>query len=800
MYFCKTEFGNTLSMNKHNVSVISHNQMVEYGIIQRVLAVCSRFLQALPAFLLLLAVTPIDAQRIAYNGMETVHYDHLSIDFDFNVDDLSLLPQDDSYILLTSPATNSFSRETGKPQLPLYQKIVIVPKGVRPTVYVIDEEWETRTISTGKLLPAAGARTKETEWSVPTANPDIYSSDSSYGFPLVTLTPLGTMRDYDVMRLTIAPFRYNPFRNTVYVCRHISASLSIPDTYRQKSLFPINRHTISRMGVFDYLALGFAGETESKDYVNGMGNGEVLHLEIVAPSRFRNTLRPLISWKRQEGYIVEELYIDNADNSQIKGLLQQRYDSADDDNPAPLYILFVGDAADIPIWPARQHIQGIDLHSTDMPYVEFTGDSLPDALFGRISTSDTTELSWIISKTLSYEKALFDDTTFLHRSLIVAGTEWRNPAPTVTNGQVNYLKEQLLRIDPLHDTICYHNPGSDTLVDEIFEHLQQGNAMVNYTAHCMASGWRNPTIPTIMVDTLPEDGKPFLSINNCCRANAFSGDCFGEHLLRKQNGGAIGVIGATNETLWDEDYYWSVGNREALDQQPQYQTDACGAFDRLFHTHNENHEQWAMTQSQIVAAGNWAVTRSGSPYWAFYWEIYCLLGDPTLMPFVGVPADGSLDISPLQRGDITVTLHGTPYARVAATCADTLLGLCMLDSDGNGIMECTTPLTGNILFTSTAQYHRPVQQLVALGHQSIETTSDPKIEIYPNPTKWHFTISGLNHPATISIYDLNGRLVKTYSHCQGPVQCTIGDLSSGIYHIIIECEDRITVHKLAVEH
>ena len=46
----------------------------------------------------------------------------------------------------------------------------------------------------------------------------------------------------------------------------------------------------------------------------------------------------------------------------------------------------------------------------------------------------------------------------------------------------------------------------------------------------------------------------------CCQSNKFDEPtCFGEKLLRANNKGAVGYIGGSNNTYWDEDYWWAVG-------------------------------------------------------------------------------------------------------------------------------------------------------------------------------------------------------------------------------------------------
>ena len=85
------------------------------------------------------------------------------------------------------------------------------------------------------------------------------------------------------------------------------------------------------------------------------------------------------------------------------------------------------------------------------------------------------------------------------------------------------------------------------------------------------------TIGTL--DTL-DNPQPLFYVNNCCKSNDFGGTCFGEQLLRKPSGGAVAVIGATNSTLWEEDFWWAVGPT-TISLTPSYDPIRLGAFDRL---------------------------------------------------------------------------------------------------------------------------------------------------------------------------------------------------------------------------
>ena len=66
-----------------------------------------------------------------------------------------------------------------------------------------------------------------------------------------------------------------------------------------------------------------------------------------------------------------------------------------------------------------------------------------------------------------------------------------------------------------------------------------------------------------------------------------------------------------------------------------YNSQNLGAYDRLFHTHNEPLTGMATTAGKILMFGNAAVQSSNSSLKDYYWEIYHLMGDPTLMPWMG---------------------------------------------------------------------------------------------------------------------------------------------------------------------
>lgn len=444
---------------------------------------------------------------------------------------------------------------------------------------------------------------------------------------------------------------------------------------------------------------------------------------IVSVDTFQNTLEPFVRWKEMQGFDVETLYAPRWQRDSLRAMLRKRHNTTTATTPAPSYLLLVGDAPQIAAWQGVQATEFLGDHGSDLYYAEYDSDGIPEVMLGRWPAQNTAQLGSIIRKTMTYEQYRLQDTGYLNNALLVAGYEERDNTDTITNGQVHYLSQQLTLSNPAIDTHCFYNPESNNQRDSILAVWQQGAALVNYTAHCLPNGWHYPWINIGDIDSLPSDGRFSFVVNNCCHSNNFTADCFGEALLRKDNGGAIGVIGAMAETLWNEDYFWAIGTKQPFELYPAYDGDHMGAYDRLLHCHGEQYSRQAATLGEMLWAGNQAVADYGSLFSEYYQEVYCLLGDPSLMPYTGIPhAQTLLCSDDLATGVATLHFTGTPHALVAVSEPRTVsslppqetrrhaaLGVCLLDSTGHGTMQLRHPLeTDSIIFCATAQNRRPV--------------------------------------------------------------------------------------------
>ena len=427
---------------------------------------------------------------------------------------------------------------------------------------------------------------------------------------------------------------------------------------------------------------------------------------IVAPPAFRNTLRPFMDWKQQEGYIAEPLWVDNVDRDVLRQQLRQRWQQTSNGLPVPKYLLLVGDANIIPPFAGLQQVQSLGAHVTDLYYAEYTGDAFPEVIVGRIPVDDTLTLTHIIHKTLAYEQGTLSDTSYLNRILLVAGREARYPAPLTTNSQIQQLAQMAKCHSPHIDTLCYRNPDSDSLASDIVQQLRQGAGLINFTGHCLSTSWQWPTLNVAeVVDT---HGRPAVMVNNCCDVSNFTTAGMASALLKMPNGGIVGNLGALHETLWYEDHLWSLG---WLPNEPLPTEESQSALASLLPCPPEANTQFSVqTLGEMMKAGNTAVTTYGSAFADYYWENYNVMGDPALRPYIGTPKQGVLNLlDSAVVGQTLLRARTVAGGRVAAVQNSVLIGCAIADSTGLAQLTLDQPLDSTaLLITSTRLEYKPM--------------------------------------------------------------------------------------------
>ena len=617
------------------------------------------------------------------------------------------------------------SAAVGAPSLPTFSRLIEVPLCKGFEITVTQAAYDTIQLRGARLMPTQPSRSKsDTTPARLVIDSKIYASDAFYGQEEASVEPVGIARDRRLARLQFSPVRYNPVRGQLIVCRHAVVTVRYMGADKDATLSLFNRYHSPAFAV--------GNGVMNSLYPKSVRTTAPIRYLIVAHSSFHGQLDNFVQWKRRKGFLTDIVYTDTpgvgTTTTSISSYIQSQYTNATAANPAPTYLLIVGDHEQVPAFNGTTATD----HITDLYYISWTsGDNIPDCYCGRFSAQNVSQLTPQIEKTLMYEQYTFNDPTFLDRAVLVAGVDggtagdhgYTHADPAMdyaaihyinsTQGftQVHYFKNNTSIVPSAPGVTIGSSASSNSAT--VRGYYNQGAGWINYSAHGSATSWGTPNLTTTHIASMTNSQKFGLMIGNCCLTNKFeTTTCFGEALLRKDNYcGAVGYIGGSNSTYWNEDFYWAVGLRSGISATMSlaYNAANLGAYDRLCHTHGESYSQWALTQGAVMMVGNMAVESSTSTRKLYYWEIYHLMGDPSVMPYLTQASVMTVTApSVIVRGATTLSVSAAPYAYVALTdtISHSLIASAYADNVGVAVLSIpsTLPVGGYELAASAQQY------------------------------------------------------------------------------------------------
>jgi len=584
------------------------------------------------------------------------------------------------FIELLLPS-HSKTNVVGSPQLPVISKTIEIPAEATPEVTILSYQVQEIKLATygisQQLFPAQAPIPKNSKQKAVVAyNQQVYQTNHFYSEKLVRVEIAGYLRSVRLANLIISPVEYNPVSNTIKVYYNLEIEVKFTGADPVKT----NQNKARTKSAYFNPAYTTIQNYKQADALPVAASNIPIKYVIVSDPMFESTLQPFIKWKRKHGFTVIEAYTNNPKVGKtfasIKAYLQNLYNSAIASDPAPTFVLFVGDVDQIPSYHCGTHV-------SDLYYCEYTGDYLPDVYYGRFSANNVAELQPQITKTLLYEQYRMPDPSYLNEVTMIAGADDMHQM-TWSNGQIRYGTENYMNANHNLNSHTYlqPEPNGAGYAQKIKADISRGVAYANYTAHAGIIGWENPLFSISDIEQLQNKDKYGLVVGNCCQTNTFNQHSFGEALVRAENKGALGYIGAADLSFWDEDYWWSVGAGPIV-ANPAYGEKGLGAYDRMFHTHDEPKSESYSTMGQMVFAGNMAVQESNSGMKQYYWEIYCLMGDPSTMVYFSEPPALRVDHLPIiPLGANTFDIQTEPDAYIAISKNNILHGVSVADQNG----------------------------------------------------------------------------------------------------------------------
>jgi hypothetical protein len=573
--------------------------------------------------------------------------------------------------------------ELGTPKLPASKKLIEIPFGAEVSVkvknYTLNEYQLSDFGIEFPVMPVQPSIRKDQDAAdVPFEfDQEIYGKDFFIEHEPVTVEVLGVMRGHRMARITVAPVSYNPAKGILRVMNDIEVEISFSNVDAELTEY-VKGSTWSpyfevvQNSLLNNLRDGYPNHPDLTKY-------PVKYL-IVSDRMFENDLQEFIEWKTMKGFEVILAFTDEIGSSysQIQTWVHDQYNQGTPTDPAPSFLLLVGDVQQIPAQMGSSSNK-----MTDLYYASVDGDYFPEMYYGRFSATSPAQLIPQIAKTLYYEKYEFDDPSYLNGVTLIAGADgtW-NPRvgqPTVIYGTDNYFNAAHGYTD-VHDYLTSPYTGC-------YDPEKIAVSLINYTAHCGQTSWGDPQLSQTMVNSFVNNGKYPIAIGNCCLAADFGyGECIGETWQRVANKGSVAYIGSSPSSYWFEDFYWSVGAFPIQGNNngyvPTYEETTWGAYDAPFVSDY-------VTTGSINYVGNLAVTEvhvQGYPSHSsptYYWQAYNVLGDPSLVPYHTEGSENNVShmaILPIGLETYEVTAEAGSYVGISKD--GILHGSALVDETG----------------------------------------------------------------------------------------------------------------------
>lgn len=450
----------------------------------------------------------------------------------------------------------------GKPALPYRIYTFAVPENAKASVIINSIENSIKEdILIYPALPAASDKVGAPEPKF-TIDENFYKSDVLYPEKAVSLIDIRTYRGVNLARVRVCPIQYNPAKKTLLVHSNINFSVKFDGATDNIRVSKKENSILENVIVNNKI-------TSQDRSIDAESNGKLL---IITSNEFKESADSLAFWKRAMGY---DVFVSSKASwngyTEVQDTAHYYGNSENID-----FLTIIGDHDDVPSYFSTL---GSYDHVTDLYFacLDGAGDMVPDFAHGRISVSNASEAMNTVLKIINYERNPVTDPTFYQNGISAAyfqhasgGYAERRFAQTSWEIRGYLINEQAYSIDRAFYTSSSTNPqywndgyysSGEALPDslqkpnyawngnstQISNALNDGRFMLFHRDHGEEVGWGDPHYNISNINTLTNGNEtPIVFSINCLTGKFnYSSNCFAEAFLRHSNGGAAGVVAAT---------------------------------------------------------------------------------------------------------------------------------------------------------------------------------------------------------------------------------------------------------------
>jgi gingipain R len=721
----------------------------------------------------------------------TIEFKHSLVVNDYGVISIGNL----QYISF-SKSNKITTKNIGEPELPMFSESILIPNKGATTISINHDGYIEYT--NVLISPSKGSLKRNVNPAdVPFTFGEVYNQNSFYPGILAQDHEPFNIRNTRGLAVTVYPYQYNPVTKVLRVYQNIRVRVNTNPAI--SGLNEVDGNTVDKnefCQVYEHTYMNYS--TIEKQYTQLKETGEML---IISPTSFTSLIQPLADWKNQKGIktTIVTTETTGAKATNIKAYIQNYYTS----NPNLIYILLVGDHADIPAYSYGSN--GSDVLWSDTYYAQLAGGSNDihlDAFIGRFS-GNASQITTMVNRTLEYEKSPAAGNWMTKAIGIGSGLGAGNG----DDGEADWQHERNLRIKLM--TYGYtevaelydgsHNgadaPGNPT-ASNVVTALNGGASLMNYTGHGDIDLIVSTNFTSSNINTATNNGfYPFVVSVACNNGQFIAGDCISENWLRNSNGagpkGAIASVGSSIQMAWAEPMQTQDEIVDILTEQ--YPSNTKKTIGGLFYN----------SQISMIDQYNNSSAKEVMKTWLFF-------GDPSTMFRNQLTQTISAShVSSTSMGTTSIVVScAVEGALICISQNNIILGTAIVSG---GSVTITFPSINNsapLLVTATQQNHGIYQGNISINNSSNELNelSDHLMKIYPNPNNGEFVIDyNLTNDANFKLKIENqiGQVILT-ENVSNTFNASIKNINlskygKGLFYISIESNSSKQIEKIVIE-
>ena len=695
----------------------------------------------------------------------------------------------------------------GKPMLPGKTFLIAIPPGAEVTSIDVMGDGEFEIKGNYKIIPAPFVfpmdnredLIKEAREVYRKNKTSCYSSNHFYPDKVGWYTGEGALGKYNFVRVTYAPFSYNPKSGKLIFSprAHITIKYSIASSkniqfdkfdmsqadnfYEEKAanLF-VNCNNIKK---WYPPQLRLNSPTQTYNYV------------IITTEELQNSVSSFVSWKVSVGFSVNVVTINWINNNYTGSDLPQKIRNFLIDKYGEWgieYVLLVGDITDIPMRTCYPRANSsIDATPTDYYYADLTGDWnsdgdshygeygqdnvdwVPEVIVGRIPWSDASTVSQICQKLINFEgdKGSWKNNSLLLGAMSNYANENNSGYSRTDGASLMEINKNLIQNSRGNSTTMYEKFGisPDTIScsaplthSNVLNSWSNGQyGMVNWWAHGSSSSAYRKWWAADDGDNVPESSNPneiswetIVSTSDCALLNdsyasiIFACSCnngypeysnLGKNMIKR---GSAGIVVSSRLSWYSIGWkHQNHGGNASLDYYFFY-----------YLINNDNRVGDALFNSKVYYSNHFMYSSWGWICWQNMFD-FNLYGDPSLYRLGLTPAIVDCNIS----GNINYNVSALPVS-------DTELNLTGNSSNtqaanGSGFYQFSTLQAGEDYIITPIQ-NSTVPENCILGYDAA-FAARIALGLFTEATKEQRIAADVDKNGSVQMYDAS--LIAQYA-------------------------------------